>query len=373
MESYNFQMKGKNKLNQIGSAIEFDNVNSKYILQLLFNILNKKRLLEIIKYSKKTQQRLDITIKDYKEYSYNYSSVEIDIIPAKNKYGNFIKYINDEMESYYHIYFNNNSKKEIKRNYLYESDYIQSIKIRIGYQVNSFQELFADCECIESLSFQYFIRDNIKNMNSMFYGCSSLKGINFIRFNTNNVSDMGSMFFDCSSLKELNLSQFNTINVINMGYMFSGCSSLQEFSNVNDMKSMFYGCSSLKGLDLSNFNTTKVTDMKCMFYGCSSLKEINLSNFSTNKVKYMRYMFFKCSSLKQLNISHFNINNVDDMKYIFSGCSSLKELCLPNLNTEYKIDMNHMFDGCSAELKKIYFQNRNVSNNFNTNNNNYFL
>ena len=54
---------------------------------------------------------------------------------------------------YYDIYFNNSNEK-IKRNYLYEKEKIERIKIIIDYQVKSFEKLFNDCEYIESIKFK---------------------------------------------------------------------------------------------------------------------------------------------------------------------------------------------------------------------------
>ena len=93
-----------------GSKDIFKNLKNDYFLQLLFNILMKKKLLNIIKYNKKIKDRINISIKDYKEYSEIYSSIEIEIKPANNQYGNFIN-IDKENEIYYHIYFNNNKEK----------------------------------------------------------------------------------------------------------------------------------------------------------------------------------------------------------------------------------------------------------------------
>ena len=73
----------------------------------------KKKSLEIIKYNKNIKNRINISIKDYKEYSEIYSSIEIEIKPVKNKFGKFIN-IKKENEKYYHIYFNDN-KEEIKK------------------------------------------------------------------------------------------------------------------------------------------------------------------------------------------------------------------------------------------------------------------
>ena len=134
--------KGKEKINS-----KIDNVKSFYILKKIFYFLKKHKLLEINKYSNNMQQKLNLDITDYKKFCELYSSIEIDIIPAENKYGKFIN-INKEDESYYHIYFNN-GKEEIKRNYLNEYENINNIKIIIDYQVESFYKLFFNCQCIE--------------------------------------------------------------------------------------------------------------------------------------------------------------------------------------------------------------------------------
>ena len=215
--------KDKRELNGIEIKHIFKNLKNDYFLQKVFNNLMKKKSLYIIKYNKKIKERINISIKDYKEYSEIYSSIEIEIKLVDNKYGKFIK-INKENEKYYHIFFNNN-KEEIKRNYLNENDKVTNINIIIDYKVTSLNGLFEWCECIETINFKRFNRNNIINMESMFYECSSLKEINFSNFNTNNVTNMYSMFWGCSSLKELNLSKFNINKVTNMKYMFFGCSN----------------------------------------------------------------------------------------------------------------------------------------------------
>ena len=259
----------------------FKNLQNDYFLIKLFDMLLKRRSLDIIKYNKNIKNRININIDNYKEYLELYSSIELEIKPVNNRYGEFIN-INAEDEIYFHIYFNDN-KKEIKRNYLYPDEQIKTIKIIINYQVKSFEALFRYCECIESINFKKFYRNNIINMRNMFSSCHSLKGLNLSNFNTNNVTNMTDMFYGCSSLEELNLSNFNTNNVTNMSGMFSACTSLKE-------------------LNISNFNTNNVTDMSCMFDGCLSLKELNLSNFNTNNVTDMFGMFTRCTEEFKLKI-----------------------------------------------------------------------
>ena len=116
----------------------------------------KKKSLEIVKYNKRIQNRINLNVKNYKEYSETYSSIEIEIIPTKDKYGKFIN-INEDDKLYYHIYFNDN-KEEIKNKYeINKKDKVKKIKIIIDYQVKSFKELFSYCICIESINFKNFI------------------------------------------------------------------------------------------------------------------------------------------------------------------------------------------------------------------------
>ena len=291
-------------------------IKSKYILQKIFNNLNLKQELKLIKYNKCIQNKIGININDYK----NNSKIIIEIIPSKYtktimedefKAITFVN-IDEGYESYFHIYFNDN-KDEIKRKYLNENDNVKKIKILIDYQIKSFYELFRYCKCIESISFPKFYRTNIENMNGMFYFCSSLKNIN--------------------------LSNIKTDNVTDMSYMFSGCSSLVE-------------------LDLSNLTTNNVNKTKGMFLSCTSLKKLNISNFNINKVKNISYMFAECKSLETLNISSFNTSNVNNMENMFSGCISLIYLDVSNFVINDNTSVSEMFKECPLELlNKIRYQN----------------
>jgi len=144
----------KTDSNKIESKNIFENVKSNYILQKLFYNLLKKKSLDIIKYNKNIKKRINISIKDYKEYSEIYSSIEIEIKPIKNEYGKFINIVK-ENEIYYHIYFNDN-KEEIKKKSFNENDNVSKIKIIIEYHVKPFSKLFYNCECIEYIYFKKF-------------------------------------------------------------------------------------------------------------------------------------------------------------------------------------------------------------------------
>ena len=293
------------------------------IIYFVINIMKKTKSLTIVKYSKKLQKRMNLNINSYKDYSQLYSLIELELkliddkcdeverkynIWFKEKNNTFINILDEEKE-YYHIYFDN-SKEEIKRNFLNKNEKVNTIKIIIDYQVKSFKKLFLDCNKISSIKFKKFYRINITDMSEMFSECTSLYELNLSNFNTNNVTNMSNMFYNCKSLNKLNLSNFNTKNVTDMSNMFCRCFSLHELNvsnfntkNVTSMKKMFNGCA-FGGINLSNFNTSKVTDMSGMFWGCQSLNKLNISNFNTNNVTNMSGMFGECKSIKELNLSN---------------------------------------------------------------------
>ena len=317
MNSRNNNSKDK-EMKQTKSNLVLEKIKSDYFLMKLLDIMKKNRMFEIVKYNKKLQKRLNLSINDYKEYFNEYTSIEIEL-RVKNRYYEE-KFINIPYrnEKHYHIYFDNSSE-EINRNYLEKDEKVETIKIIIDNPITSFRRLFYECGFVVSVFFKKFNRKNITDMSDMFRFeiISSIKKLELSNFKTDNVKNMSGMFNGCYFLEELDLSNFNTNNVTNMSGMFKGCQRLKELNvsnfntnNVTNMKEMFYDCSSLEELDLSNFNTNKVTDMSCMFAGCSSLEELNISNFNTINVKKMKYMFSRCS--KELKEKIKEIINIDD-------------------------------------------------------------
>ena len=78
MNPSNELIQGKTESNKIESKDIFKNSKNDYFLQKLFNHLLKKKSLDIIKYNKKIKERINLSIKDYKEYSEIYSPIEIE-------------------------------------------------------------------------------------------------------------------------------------------------------------------------------------------------------------------------------------------------------------------------------------------------------
>ena len=235
--------------NENNSMCKLDNIKSKLILRKIFDILCREDLLRIVKYNKKLQNKLNLKIKDFEEGLKYYSLIEFELKIKKDEFGKFINVLNEKDKHFYHIYFNDD-RIETKRRYVKQNEKIDKIKIVLGYGVLSFEKLFKDCRCIESIHFKKFHRINISNMDYMFSGCSSLNELNLSNFNTSNVINMVFMFSDCSSLKELDVSNFN-------------------INKVNDMSLMFSGCFSLETLELFSCNNANETKMKYLFNGCS--------------------------------------------------------------------------------------------------------
>ena len=129
--------------------IDFENLKSNYCLKKIYAIMKKTKSLTIVKYNKKLQNRMNLNINSYKDYSQLYSLIEIELkfiddkykeierklynIWFKEKNNTFINILDEEKE-YFHIYFDN-SKEEIKRNFLNKNEKVNTIKIIINYQV----------------------------------------------------------------------------------------------------------------------------------------------------------------------------------------------------------------------------------------------
>ena len=83
--------KESEKLSLTKSKNKFIYLKSDYFLQKIFDNIQKRIFLKIIKCNIYIQKRVNININDYKNFSKKYSSVELEIIPIQNEYGSFIK------------------------------------------------------------------------------------------------------------------------------------------------------------------------------------------------------------------------------------------------------------------------------------------
>ena len=83
------------KMNVIGKQSKSDSIKSKYILKQILENLQKKKLLQIIKYNKTIQNRLNINISDYIKICENFTKIEIELLINRNICGQFINISND--------------------------------------------------------------------------------------------------------------------------------------------------------------------------------------------------------------------------------------------------------------------------------------
>ena len=222
---------------------KIENIKSKYILQKIFNNIIKVKTIKIVKYNKNIQNQLNINIDDYEKYwAEKYEIVEIEIIPAKNKYGKFINIYDKNKYKYCHIFFNNNYKKQIKRNFLKKDENVTKINIILDKHIKSFFRLFYECR-IEYISFKKYYRNNIIVFKEMFGKCAYLKEANISNLNCKNRFFMERMFTSCSSLKKVVLPHVNSkIKSIEAIDMFYYCKSLEEI-NLADFINFNIGCS----------------------------------------------------------------------------------------------------------------------------------
>ena len=98
MESSNLKSKVKVEKNKLKSPSIYENIKANYFLEKVFNNLKKGKVLNIVKYNENIKKRININTNDYKEYSENYSSIEIEIKPVSKKY----------MIKFFFIFFNIN-------------------------------------------------------------------------------------------------------------------------------------------------------------------------------------------------------------------------------------------------------------------------
>ena len=118
---------GQSKL--IVSNDKLRNLKSDYFIQKFFGYIPERKSLETIRYNKSIQKRIDININHYKAYSETKTSIELDIIPMKGKYGQFIN-IEKEDKKYFHIYYTLMTIKKKKLKILHYTKMIMFLKYR---------------------------------------------------------------------------------------------------------------------------------------------------------------------------------------------------------------------------------------------------
>ena len=129
-----------------------------------------------------------------------------------------------------------------------------------------------------------FRTDNTTTFQQLFYDCQALQTLDVSGFNTENVSNMASVFGNLKALATLDLSNFDTHNVTTMANMFNGSSGITS-------------------LDVSNFNTTSLLIMTRMFSSMAGLTELDVSSFDTSGVTTTEKMFDNMIELTTIYVS----------------------------------------------------------------------
>ena len=163
-----------------------DKMKGQFTLKYIFLYLKPNKQLQLIRYNKRYQEKLNIGINDY-EREYKKIEISIELNPIKNNPSKFIN-ITKKNEPHFHIFFNDDVRETTKKkNYLMKSDGVKKVKIVIDDGVKSLAKLFMECKCIRRINFIKFNIKEIKNMSRMFQSCSSLEEILFSNIITEKV------------------------------------------------------------------------------------------------------------------------------------------------------------------------------------------
>ena len=130
-------------------------IQSKYIMKLIMDNLKVKMRLNLMKYNKNLQKKLDIKLKDYAEYS---KIVIIEIVPSKVLQKAYFINFEPGEKDYIKIYFDGKRRKE---NYIIKKDITSKIKIIIKSEFKKFDSLFYHCKCTQKITFVCFNRVDI--------------------------------------------------------------------------------------------------------------------------------------------------------------------------------------------------------------------
>ena len=91
-------MKAKKKSNRqkrkviiMKQRCNIQNIKSGYIIKQIFDSIQKRKTLDILKTNKKVKQRAFININDYKKYCEEFSTIEVEIIPNDKFFNKFKK------------------------------------------------------------------------------------------------------------------------------------------------------------------------------------------------------------------------------------------------------------------------------------------
>ena len=130
------------------SQATFSKIRSRYIMNKILNILDEKKKLKMVKYSKRIRFKMGLSYINYNDHAQTFSTIELELHLTENSYGKFIN-MEEGKEKYYHIFFGkiyinekgkkyksiSYNEKEAKKDYIDENEQVDVIKIIIDHQI----------------------------------------------------------------------------------------------------------------------------------------------------------------------------------------------------------------------------------------------
>lgn len=216
-------------------------------------------------------------------------------------------------------------------------------------KVTDMNNMFSQCQTLETVDLSNFDTSNVMNMGNMFYNCRNLTELDVSNFDTSNVTNMSNMFYNLYKLETLNLSNFNTNKVTKAISMLSNCQKLKTLiipdgflKNITDAGSLFFYCSALTNLDTTKLDFSNVTNAYNCFYYCKALNVIDL-RFKTSKITNMEGMFSLGGIDNKLEqILGLDMYSCTKDSSLFSECMHLKELTIKNIRISIVISTNRI-------------------------------
>ena len=169
------------------------NIKSNYVCKLIFKNIKLKRFLQLIKYNKKIQTKLNKTMADYKDYNQIEIELKLSDYDKKDKFIN----IDEKNKPFIHIYIYINNNKYECQNPSEINSKIEKIRINLDYELNSLKGLFKKCYSLKEINFIKCNRKDIIDISEMFSGCRNLSNLNLFNFKTDKVKDMSYLFYEC--------------------------------------------------------------------------------------------------------------------------------------------------------------------------------
>lgn len=121
-------------------------------------------------------------------------------------------------------------------------------------------------------------------MDDLFVNCNKIESIDMSNLNTSNVTDMNNMFKNCTSVVSINISGLDTSNITNMNNMFSGCPNLEKIIGLPylvrsscKLLPSFDWNAGLTKLNLREWNTTNVVSVSLLFYNSGYINYLDMT------------------------------------------------------------------------------------------------